>query len=158
MLLSATNICPMSSSPSTHLSVSMYACQCESMYVCPTICFSVHHFICIYECLFQRVNVSVYPPVSPPVCVFKYVTLSACMFSFRSSVRPIVRTFTRLVVGRQFECNFLSLMHVCMSVIVLLLLTSNFDVYSRVCMRAYESILLMRACILTVCLSVYSPG
>ena len=61
------------------------------------------------------------------------------MISFRSSVRPAV-----LSSIRQFECNFLSLMHVCMSVIFLIsnfkFLTSNFDIYSRVGMLAYESV------------------
>ena len=81
------------------------------------------------------------------------MTRSVCMFSFRSSVHPLV-----LSSVRQFECKFLSLTHVCLSVIVLIsnsyLLTSNFDVYSRVCIHAYESVRPMRACIWTVRLSV----
>ena len=66
------------------------------------------------------------------------------MISSRSSVRPFVRPSTRLVVGPSVLMQFLSLMHVCMSVIFLIsnskFLTSNFDIYSRVCMRAYESV------------------
>ena len=157
-------------------------------YEYPTICSSVHRFIYIHECLFQRVNVSavgegktiylslcliVNPPnykfcvcfcpsvclcpcvrllsASPPVCVFKsqIVCYSIGLYVFLLSfIRPSV-----LSSVRQFECHFLSLMHVCMFVIfltsnfLLLTLTSNYDVYSRVCMRAYESVRLMRACI-----------
>lgn len=67
------------------------------------------------------------------------------MFSFRSSVRPIVRP-PILSSVRQFECKFLSLMRVCMSVIFLIsnsqLLTSNFDpLFSGVyaCVREYTA-------------------
>ena len=41
------------------------------------------------------------------------------MISFRSSVRPIVRPAVLSSV-LQFECKFLSLMHVCLSVIFLI--------------------------------------
>ena len=69
------------------------------------------------------------------------------MISCRSSVgrsdRPSVRPAVLSSV-RQFECNFLSLMHVCMSVIFLIsnfkFLTSNFNIYSPEDMLAYESV------------------
>ena len=65
------------------------------------------------------------------------------MISFRSSVRPIVRPAVLSSV-LQSECKFLSLMDVCLSVIFLIsnfkFLTSNFDIYSRVGMLAYESV------------------
>ena len=65
------------------------------------------------------------------------------MISFRSSVRPIVRPAVLSSV-RQFESKFLSLMHVCMSVIFLIsnfkFPTSNIDIYSLVFMLAYESV------------------
>ena len=69
------------------------------------------------------------------------------MISFRSAVRPSDRPSVRPAVlssVRQFECKFLSLMHVCMSVIFLIsnfkILNSNFDIYSREGMFAYESV------------------
>ena len=77
--------------------------------------------------------------------------------SVRSSVRPPI-----LSSVRQFECKFLSLMHVCMSVIFIIFnskfLASNFDIYSRVCMLAYESVRPICARIWTDRLSLYTPG
>ena len=80
------------------------------------------------------------------------------MFSFRSSVRSTVRPSTRLVVGPsvRMQFKFDACMHVrdipyfLLRTSNFLLLTSycsNFDVHSRVCMRAYESVWPMRACV-----------
>ena len=81
------------------------------------------------------------------VCVFKLqiVLLLVCysigLYDFFSFVRPSDRPSVHPSCRRSVS---LSLMHVCMSVIFLIsnskFLTSNFDIYSRVCMRAYESV------------------
>ena len=71
------------------------------------------------------------------------------MISFRSSDRPSVHPSCRRSVS-------LSLMHVCMSVIFLIsnskFLTSNFDIYSRVCVYAC-----VRECAADVCMHMNSP-
>ena len=118
---------------------------------------SAHPYKCNYTvlcmflsgCLPDRIlSVFVYVrpslSLSPPVCVFKkqiILVLVCCSFGlydFFSFVRPSVRSSARppvLSSVRQFECQFLSLIHVCMSVIFLIcnskFLTSY--VYSRVC-------------------------
>ena len=134
----------MSACPSVYLSVSLYACLCESMY--SKHLFSVHPFTCIHECLFQRVNVSACPPVSPPYLSSRLsVTLSFVCFLFvrlsvRSSVHPPV-----LSSVRQSESKCLSLIHVCMSVIILISISMFIlecvclctRVYGR-CVHAYE--------------------
>ena len=73
--------------------------------------------VCISVCLSTNSNIvclcvrsSVCPSVRPPVCIFlcDIVSLSVCMFSFSSFIRPIVRTSFR----------FLSVwMHACKSVV-----------------------------------------
>ena len=86
MLLSATlsNVC-VSVRPSVCQPVCMPTCK----FLCPTICSYVHPFICIRECLFQRVNVnacgedkticlSFYLIVNPPIRT--NVTTVLCMF------------------------------------------------------------------------------
>ena len=90
--------------------------------------------------------------VSPPVCIFKQqielvlVCYSIGMYDFFSFVRPFDRPSVHPSCRRSVSLNaiFLSLMHVCMSVIFLIsnskFLTCNCDIYSRVCMRAYESV------------------
>ena len=87
--------------------------------------------------------------VRPPVCIFlcDIVCYSISLYVFFPFVRPFERPSVRLVVllsVRQFECKSLSLMHVFVSVIFLIsnskFLTSNFDIYSRVGMLAYESV------------------
>ena len=56
--------------PSTRFSIGMYL-NIYVRNVQSSVFFSVHLFICIHECLFQRVNVSACPPVGQPVYVFK---------------------------------------------------------------------------------------
>ena len=76
---------------------------------------------------------------STSMLLYRFVRFLFFRPSVRSSVRPPV-----LSSVRQFECKFLSLMHVCMSKIFLIsnskFLTCNCDIYSRVCIRAYECV------------------
>ena len=86
--------------------------------------------------------------VSPPVCVFfvtvYVITLSVCMFpfrsSFRSSDRPSVRPSDLLSVS-QLERMYVGPMYVCMSVTFLIsnikLLTSNFFTSSFLLLTFY---------------------
>ena len=115
---------------------------------------SAHPYQCKYTVLFMFLSVcqpdrilSVCVRPSVKCCVFKLqiVLLLVCysigLYDFFSFVRPSDRPSVHPSCRRSVS---LSLMHVCMSVIFLIsnskFLTSNFDIYSRVCMRAYESV------------------
>ena len=71
------------------------------------------------------------------------------MISFRSSVRPIVRPAVLSSV-LQFECNFLSLMHLCLSVIFLI---SNFK-FLTLFSGGYACV---RECAADLCTHMNSP-
>ena len=128
-----------------------YQCKYTVLCMCLSVCqpdriLSVYVSVRLLSVRISSVYVSVrLLSVSPPVCVFKWQIVLVCysiglydFFSFvRPSDRPSVHPSCRGSVS-------LSLIHVCMSVIFLIsnskFLTSNFDIYSRVCMRAYESV------------------
>ena len=96
-------LCLMSACPPVHLSVSLYACPCESTYVQPSVLQST---LCIQKCLYRRVNVGavgegktfclsfyliVNPPIRSNVIIQFFMFLSVYQFVYCLFMCPSIR-------------------------------------------------------------------